>query len=168
MMAMEIKLDNKLVLGVIGTVLLLCGFGGSQLLDKDTVDNAYVCNVNDKVGIFEGNNRHPEPLSDTKKSGYYINEFGEDKYSICRGGIWMPLIEFAKMNGVDPNAFLLKVNEEADTCPVCPDKECPSVNVIAYVPDGYGGTMKYYCDDCTSKGCSNCISDDEIMMPFER
>lgn len=87
---------TKFAKGIIGTVLILFGFGGGVVMDQDQIDHAYVCSVNEKVGIFDR-------LSDTAKTGYYLNMEGEEKYNVCRGGTWINFKKYAKDHGIDPS-----------------------------------------------------------------
>ncbi len=138
-------MEDKILKGIIGLVGILLGLGGSVVFSQDQIDNSYVCTVNERLGVFEGNDRHPEALSDTSKTGYYINSDGEDKYSVCRNGYWKSLKDYAYDKGVSPDTFLLNVNIEPDVVSIDGGEvnlrdSCPSVAIVAYTDVG-----KFYC-----------------------
>ncbi len=97
---------DKSLAGIIGTLLLLVGFGGNALISEDLIDKAYVCTINENLGIFDR-------LSPTMKSGYYIDQFGDEKRKVCTNGFWVPLKQYAKDKGIDPMTFL-KQNTAAE------------------------------------------------------
>ena len=95
------KMNDKLAYGLIGTLLLLVGFGGSQLLTQGQLDNAYVCTTNENVAIFQR-------LSSTMKTGYYLDEDGVEQSIVCRNGFWVSLKEYATSKGVTIDSLLQK------------------------------------------------------------
>jgi len=88
--------------GIIGILALLMGFGGSLLLSQNQIDSAYICTANENVGFFDS-------FSSTMKTGYWSDDSG-DHSSVCRGGYWVKLVDYAKEKGVDPKIFLYKEN----------------------------------------------------------
>lgn len=94
-------MNDKLAYGLIGTLLLIVGFGGSQLLTQDQLDNAYVCTTNENVAIFQR-------LSSTTKTGYYIDDNGIEQSIVCRNGFWISLKEYALSKGVSIDSLLQK------------------------------------------------------------
>ena len=118
---------NKKLTGIIGVIALLLGFGGSVVLDKDQIDDAYVCSTNERLGIFDR-------LSSTSKTGYYLNELGEEKRNVCYKGVWVPLKEYAKSKGIDPEIFL---------------KEALTINTNSGAPAPAKGSYS-----CSFQGCA--------------
>jgi len=114
--------------GIIGVLALLMGFGGSLLLTLDQIENAYICTANEKIGFFDS-------FSSTMKTGYWSDDSG-DHSSVCRGGYWVKLADYAKEKGVDPSVFLYHENPE----------EIPEE-----IPDETQSAIKYRCDfkECT-------------------
>ena len=82
--------------GIVALVASLIVFGGTIALTPAEIDDAYYCALTDQVGIFDR-------LSDSMKTGYYMLD-GIEKSSACRDGMvydtWMPLREYAELNGV--------------------------------------------------------------------
>lgn len=153
----------------------LVGFGGAALIDVDIIDTTYVCPTNEKVGAFTGNVAHPEPLSDTGKTGYFINALGEDKRNICRYNAWQPIKEYAKARGVDPQVFISDstqevVDEEPETIivkePYLDLSACPKVAIVGYICDGRGGVDKWYCNEPGPDQV--CEKADDLQLAFER
>ncbi len=124
--------NSKTLLGLIGTVLLLAGFGGSQLLNEDQLKDAYVCSVTEDYGIFLGG------VSGTKYTAYPYTENRTHsercKDSIGNRGVWIGIESYAESKGVDPielifinqkeeNQYTYEVSEGDWTCTAVP-KEC--------------------------------------------
>ena len=125
---------------VLITAILILGTQGL------TGDKVYGCEARDIV------------MPCDKLSKYYSLEHGkcwnsEFGNKLCRTG-WTQ--DFNVLDEVQEPPEIV--------CPVCPVNDCPAtkLGIIAYTDNG-----KYYCDDCTPKGCDECIKDDEIMMPFD-
>ncbi len=90
-------MENNRV-GVIVVVVALLGFGGAEVLTSGELADAYICPLTQNVGIF------PEGLSDSGKTGYYIDLSGARQGVSCREGRvyepWILLIDYAKSQGV--------------------------------------------------------------------
>lgn len=90
-------MDNKLIYGILGAVLVLAGFGGSLILTQDELDNAFYCTATEEVGIFYGG------ISGTAYTAYPYEENRTD-YKRCKldgnKGIWINLKDYAKEKGV--------------------------------------------------------------------
>ena len=100
---------SKKLLGVIGSVLLLLGFGGSLVLTPDEFDNAYVCDVTSEWGVFYGG------LSGTSYRAY-PNVEDRKGYKDCKTssgvkGVWFHLKEYASDLGIDPLSFIASKKE---------------------------------------------------------
>lgn len=128
-----INMEEKQLYGIIGILTILAGFGGYQYLTIDQIDNAYVCTTNENVAICTGNPSHPEPLSTTKLTCYYVNENGDNKYSRCTDGFFMDLKTYAKNKGVDiidilapslNNKNIKGSGNGIRSCIVTPKEEC--------------------------------------------
>lgn len=103
------EISNKL-LGIIGTVLVLLGFGGSRVLTSDEFENSYVCDVTEEIGIFYGG------ISGTSYTAYPYKENRTD-YERCStiGGVrgkWISLRKYAATKGIDPMSFLVDYQEK--------------------------------------------------------
>ena len=151
--------------GIIGIVLLLVGYGGSEFLTVDIVENTFVCNANDNLGVFPGSPEHPKSLSGTAGTGYWVDEGGNNRRSRCSGG-WQQIDDYDKDNGVDPESYLVKVNEEPEVVTV-------TETVIEYVPTGNTIPIVYTCSGekyrCNKFGNdADCIRDDEMLLPYLR
>lgn len=97
--------------GIIGTitiiVTLLLGFSGGQLLNDDFFDSVYVCDVDERVGLFD-------ELSVSGKTAYYFVD-GEQKYNVCSGGVWVGLLDYIKIKNINPELFFRqKINSLND------------------------------------------------------
>ena len=127
--------------GILGLVVILASLGGNLLLEQDVFDNSYVCTANEKLGFFMGNVGHPEPLSSTSKSGYWIDVDGNDRRSTCRNGVWQTLSSYAEEKGIDPFTLIVPQPVGED---VTPTPEVPQ-------------SKQYLCNDieCVVKGGSN-------------
>ena len=147
----------KIWAGIIGVIGLLLGFGGSQLISIDIVDNSYVCSSNDKLGIFDR-------LSGAR--GYYTNEVGEEKYNTCINGNWVTVKDYAKSKGIDPKVFIKEATVDEPVIATCEpitqfvekvvySTDCP-IKVIAYTNTG-----KYYCEGIGPG--QKCTSTNEIL-----
>lgn len=79
--------------GIIGTITMLLLFGGIIVLSPDELDNAYYCDRNDRVGIFEY-------LSSTNKTGYWHDDEGKRKQSTCTKSKWIPLKDYCEQQGI--------------------------------------------------------------------
>jgi hypothetical protein len=75
------------------------GFGGSVMLSQEQLDHAYVCSTNENVAFFDH-------LSSTSKTGYYVNDAGVSKTSICTNGIWISIKKYASSKGVSIDSLL--------------------------------------------------------------
>lgn len=143
-------MDTKIIAGIIGVIGLLLGWGGNIVLSQDQVDNSYVCNANGNVGLFQR-------LSDTTKSGYYIDETGVERQKICRDGNWLPLKQYAKDAGVVLNTLEQKVETVIEERLVRP--ECSGVAIV--VKDGIN---TYYCNGLGPN--VNCLNANDIKLPL--
>ncbi len=146
-----VEKETKIWSGLIGLIGLLIGFGGSTYLSADTIDNTYVCNINEKLGVFDR-------LTSSHKSGYYIDELGDERRKVCTNGQWIPLNEYAKQKGVDPQTYLepeVVISEPEIIEKIIQSEDCP-VKVIAYTDYG-----KYYCEGIGPG--QECKSTDEIL-----
>lgn len=117
--------NQKVTYGLIGLLsLIVATMGGTQFLTEDQLDNAYVCTVNENVGIFDH-------LSSTMKTGYWSDNTG-DHSKVCRGGIWMNLKQYAEENNIEINVLLNQVNEEKE--------------IIKEIPINIQAGMRFKCD----------------------
>jgi len=93
-------MDEKYIKGIIGAVCLLLGFGGNMALTDTQMDNAYICPLNNQVGVFDR-------VSASMKTGYYLDNTGIEKRVACREGrtyaAWIPLTTYAESKGVTFN-----------------------------------------------------------------
>lgn len=98
-------MDNKILTGIIGLLCILAGgFGGSQLLTENELNNAYVCTVTEEVGIFWGG------ISGTMYRGY-PNIENYKGYKDCKNeqsvkGVWIDLTTYARDNGINPLSLI--------------------------------------------------------------
>ena len=119
---------SKTLLGLIGSVLVLLGFGGSQALTSDEFENAYVCDVTLEWGVFYGG------ISGTEYRAYPNTEdtkgYKDCKTSDGIKGIWIPLRKYASMNEIDPLHFLAS-NEEKALPP--PEEKIPIGEIVKQV-----------------------------------
>ena len=94
-----VKLADNKVTGIIGLVMLLAGFGGSQFISQDSLSSIYVCSASIQYGIFYGG------ISSTGLIAYPYsqNRTGSVK---CTGGVWMSLVDYAKLNNVGIESFI--------------------------------------------------------------
>jgi len=120
---------EKIITGIVGLILIVSGFGGSQLLTEDQLENAYYCPITQEVGVFDR-------LSSSMKTGYYIDVELVEQSTACRIGrtyeAWVPLKEYAKSQGIDPLSLIVA------------DEGFPQATGIAR-----GGTQY----ECNSKEC---------------
>lgn len=92
--------NQKITYGILGVLtLVIAAFGGSMYLTEDELDHAYVCSVNENVGFFDR-------LSSTSKTGYYVDENGDNKRKVCTNGEWIPLREYAEARGITIDQLL--------------------------------------------------------------
>ncbi len=144
-------MDNKVLMGIIGVIGALLGFGGTQVLSGDVIDNTYVCNSNGNVGAFDS-------LSSTGVTGYYQNEYDVKKGKQCRNGGWTPIKDYATSTGVDIET-VMTAEQGVTTCEpeirYVQSEDCP-VKVIAYTENG-----KYYCEGIGPG--QKCKSTDSIL-----
>jgi hypothetical protein len=93
--------------GMIGLLsILLTGIGANTMFTSDQLDNAYVCTINQEVGIFNH-------LSSTMKTGYWLDENEILQSKVCRNGFWVGLKQYAKDNNIDINTILNGINDDA-------------------------------------------------------
>lgn len=102
--------------GVIGLVALLLGFGGSMMLDQDSIDHGYVCNMNEKLAFFDR-------LSSTSKTGYWM-EGGIEKSSACTNGQWIKLSAYAQSKGVSVEQMLIQIQSVKPAAPTAKSYYC--------------------------------------------
>ena len=116
-----LKMDAKITYGIFGIVLLIAGFGGSMMLDQDTIDHTYVCSVNEKIGTFDH-------LSSTSKTGYWPDPLNasNELSKVCYKGEWIKLEVYAASLGIDPILFLQQNIDDQQIIDhgVAPSEEC--------------------------------------------
>ena len=95
-------IKQKLKQGVAVLVTALLIFGGSEYLEKDMMQDVYVCTSNERLYECTGNSAYSTPLSVTAKSCYGTDADGQDRKNLCRNGVFMPIVDYAKAQGVDP------------------------------------------------------------------
>ena len=95
-------IKTQLKIGVYLLVGILFGFGGTELLDEDMLEDVYVCTSNERLYECTGNSYSIAPLSVTAKSCYGTDADGQDRKNLCRNGVFMPIVDYAKAQGVDP------------------------------------------------------------------
>ena len=78
----------------------------------------------------------------------YYDRDKSSKYKVCNAG-WELMT-----SAIEPSII------EAPTCPKVEEKECPAVNVLAYMPDG----TKYWCDEPGPDQI--CERADDMMLPI--
>lgn len=114
----EIDGKKTTVKGIIGLLLVLGGLGGGIFLTEDQFNNAYVCPLNENVGVFHR-------LSASEKTGYYYDTEGIEKRIACKEGRtyqpWESLKEYAENKGINPLSFLIQNTPEQET----PEQETP-------------------------------------------
>lgn len=92
------NVKEKVKTGIVAILLMLAGFGGSQVLTPDQLDNAYICPLNDNIGVFHR-------LSSSGKTGYYYDVDNNEIRASCRSGRtyepWMSLKQYAEEKGVN-------------------------------------------------------------------
>ncbi|MCK5281868.1 MAG: hypothetical protein KAK00_00500 [Nanoarchaeota archaeon] len=111
---MEITIKEKLVAGMTLIVAILAGFGGSEYIDQDILEDTYVCTTNDLISYCPGNPSHINSLSSTAKSCYYVNDVGENKYKRCLNGYFQPITDYAEDRGINPDTLIKEqLNVEA-------------------------------------------------------
>lgn len=119
--------NEKITVGVICFLTMLAGFGGNMYLSKDKIDNTYICELTEEIGIFDR-------ISSSKKTGYYINELGDEKGVRCQKnrvyGTWIPIKEYADEMNIDINELLNK------------EPEIPK-------PNYYSNSRTWLCDNVT-------------------
>ena len=95
---------EKMISGIVGLILIIAGFGGSQLLTAEQLDNAYFCPLNEQVAVFDR-------LSSSLKTGYYFDAENIEQKVACRTGrtyqAWIPLKEYAATQGIDPLSLIV-------------------------------------------------------------
>ena len=119
----ELDKTKTAVNGLVGIMLILGGFGGGLFFDENEFNNAYVCPLNEQVGIFHR-------LSASEKTGYYFDETDTEKRIACREGRtyepWIPLKQYAIDKGIDPLSFLIQNEQETPETPIRPDIPLPT------------------------------------------
>ena len=137
--------NEKILAGIIGTVLVIAGFGGNQLLTQDQLDRAYVCPLTEELGFFDR-------LSDSGKTGYWTID-GNKESKQCRTGntyeSYVSLSEYADSKGVsveeflsgnsyetpeDVNSITIQANNKIWNCELSKGK---SIGYARCVSDGY-------------------------------
>jgi hypothetical protein len=88
--------------GILGLVMLIAGFGGGLYVAPDDLSRAWVCNASQKIGMFDR-------VSSTAKTAYYVDAVGVERRVSCTG-VWVKLVDYAKLKGVDPRLFLSNIN----------------------------------------------------------
>lgn len=111
-------MDQKITYGLIGIIAMLAGFGGSMILDQDTIDHTYVCNVTEQIGTFTR-------LSSTMKTGYYSDPINAsiERSKVCTNGQWIKLSTYAESKGIDPITFLMQASTSIKDIRA-PEEEC--------------------------------------------
>jgi hypothetical protein len=98
--------NQKVTYGLIGILtLFIAALGGNVYLSEDQLAHAYICSVNQNVVIADH-------LSSTGKTAYWYDEANVSRSKICTNGLWLPLKQYAKDNGLELNILLQNVNKE--------------------------------------------------------
>ena len=104
--------NSKITSGIIGLLLILTGFGGSQILTSEQLDNAYFCELTQEVGVFDR-------FSSSMKTGYVTNSDGTENKFACRDGRvyseWVLLKDYAKEKGINPETLIKPIQEKLAT-----------------------------------------------------
>ncbi|MFH1638429.1 MAG: hypothetical protein ABIB71_08440 [Candidatus Woesearchaeota archaeon] len=83
--------------GLIGTIVVLALFGGSMYLTSLEAENAYYCPLTEDVAVFHR-------LSDSAKTGYYLDNEVEESLSCNEGRVyqeWIPLRRYVEEQGLE-------------------------------------------------------------------
>ncbi len=117
---MEVELNGKnITIGVLALlVTALAGFGGNEVLDKEQFDNAYVCDLNEELGVFLGG------ISGSQYTGYPHTE-DRTEPARCKvvaddltvKGKWIDLEKYANDHGVDPLSLFVQGMQEYPVLP---------------------------------------------------
>ena len=99
-MFMEQTIKDKLKIGVYLFVGILFGLGGNEYIDEDIQKDVFVCTSNEGLYECTGNSDHNASLSSTAKSCYRVDADGNNKRNVCRNGVFMPIVDYAKSKGV--------------------------------------------------------------------
>ncbi len=145
----EIINGKNITIGVLLILSALAGMGGSILLEPEQYENAYLCDVTEKVGVFLGG------ISGTAYTGY---PHAEDRTDPARcnveydgqvhKGKWVDLKEYAEEQGVDPLTFL--AGQESKVVVI---KEEGTIEVVEVVNNDLVPSSKSgdYC--CSTERC---------------
>jgi len=129
-------MDKKL--GVLGIItLVLAGFGGTQYLEVQELDRAYVCPLTKEIGFFDR-------LSSSGKTGYYYDTNGTEIGVKCRSGRtyapWMDIRTYASMNNVSIND-IVKSSYENEYAEVCGKDGCWQCQIPLHAYSKCKGTL---------------------------
>ena len=105
-------IKQKLKQGVAVLVTALLLFGGSEYLEKDMLEDVYVCTSNERLYECTGNSAYSTPLSVTAKSCYGTDADGQDRKNLCRNGVFMPIVDYAKSKGVSVEDIIKGIMNE--------------------------------------------------------
>ena len=86
------KMEHKIRYGIIGLITALTIFGGVIVLSDAELENAWYCDNNGRVGIFE-------EMSSTNKSGYWMED-DIRRRATCTNSAWIPLIDYCEQEGI--------------------------------------------------------------------
>ena len=94
---------DKTKTGLIGAITLLLVFGGVLYFSPEQLDNAYICDLTEEIGIFYGG------ISKTGLTAYPYEE-NRTNYVRCKKdgvkGVWIPLKEYAKENEINESDLI--------------------------------------------------------------
>ena len=148
------ELNKNLIIGIFTVIGLLVGWGGSDFISGDIIDNTYVCSLNGNVAAFD-------KLSSTGVTGYYQNEDNERKGKQCRTVGWTPIADYAASQGVSIDSLIEQKTIETVKVRAPTGEEiianCP--NALPVVYDEYGN--KYLCNKFG--GDAECIAWNDIL-----
>ena len=125
-------MDKKnIMITAIAILLFAAGAGTRTLFTPEEFEHAYVCSITEEVGLFYGG------ISGTGLTGY-PNQDSRAGRKLCKDmdgtkGVWIPLIEYAEQNGLNPLDFIIQEGAEKT------------------LPDWPGGTTHY---ECSTQGCT--------------
>lgn len=130
-------MNEKVKDGIIGTLFALVVLGGTLTLTGEEYDHAYICLSTEQIGVFTGNANTVNEVSATGRTGYWVDEFGNNRRSSCSDG-WVKLSEYAKDVGLSKDEIVKNLNPkpiktsvagcyEGQKCEVCDALGCEAV-----------------------------------------
>jgi hypothetical protein len=99
----RIMVDNKIVFGIIGLIIMTGG--GIILLSPEQLNSASTCTTNNITGIFES-------FSSTNVTAYWTVN-GTKKSSVCSKGKWIPTTEWLKQNNLSAENITIQPIQES-------------------------------------------------------